>query len=81
MEGSFQQIRPGFVGNQASSSIYPGGTFAVYHAALRSMRERKFEDTGRPLGTGLFQREFIGDMLALRDVQECLARIAGRCAA
>ena len=67
--GSFvkmcSQSRTGFVGNQvAASSIYLGGAFAVHHAALRNMRERKFQDTGRPLGTGPYQRQLIGDMYA-----------------
>ena len=67
--GSFvkmcSQSRTGFVGNQvAASSIYLGAAFAIYHTALRSMRERKFEDTGRPLGTGPYQQQLIGDMYA-----------------
>ena len=69
LPGSFvkmcSQSRTGFVGNQvAASSIYLGGAFSVYHTALRSMRERKFQDTGRPLGTGPYQRQLIGDMYA-----------------
>ena len=67
--GSFvkmcSQSRTGFVGNQvAASCIYLGAAFAIYHTALRSMRERKFEDTGRPLGTGPYQQQLIGDMYA-----------------
>ena len=67
--GSFvkmcSQSRTGFVGNQvAASSIYLGGAFAVYRTALSNMRERKFKDTGRPLGTGPYQRQLIGDMYA-----------------
>ncbi len=69
LPGSFvkmcSQSRTGFVGNQvAASCIYLGGAFAVYHTALRNMRERKFQDTGRPLGTGPYQRQLIGDMYA-----------------
>ena len=69
LPGSFakmcSQSRSGFVGNQvAASSIYLGGAFAVYRAALRDMRERRFQDTGRPLGTGAYQRQLIGDMYA-----------------
>ena len=69
LPGSFvkmcSQSRTGFVGNQvAASCIYLGGAFAVYRTALRSMRERKFQDTGRPLGTGAYQRQLIGDMYA-----------------
>ena len=59
------QSRTGFVGNQvAASSIYLGGAFAVYRKALHDMRERKFQDTGRPLGSGPYQRQLIGDMYA-----------------
>ncbi len=69
LPGSFvkmcSQSRTGFVGNQvAASCIYLGGAFAVYRTALRNMRERKFQDTGRPLGTGPYQRQLIGDMYA-----------------
>ena len=69
LPGSFvkmcSQSRTGFVGNQvAASCIYLGGAFAVYQTALRNMRERKFQDTGRPLGTGPYQRQLIGDMYA-----------------
>ena len=67
--GSFvkmcSQSRTGFVGNQvAASSIYLGGAFAVYRTALQNMRERKFQDTGRPLGTGPYQQQLIGEMYA-----------------
>ena len=59
------QSRSGYVGNQvAASCIYLGGAYAAYQAALRNMRERKFEDTGRLLGTGPYQRQLIGDMYA-----------------
>ena len=59
------QSRSGFVGNQvAASCIYLGGAFAVYQAAMRNMQERKFEDTGRPLGTGSYQQQLIGEMYA-----------------
>ncbi len=59
------QSRSGYVGNQvAASSIYLAGAFAVYHQALKNMRERKFEDTGKPLGTGPYQSQLIGEMFA-----------------
>ena len=59
------QSRSGYVGNQvAASSIYLGGAFAVYHSAMKNMVELKFEDTGRPLGSGPFQQQLIGDMFA-----------------
>ena len=59
------QSRSGYVGNQvAASSIYLAGAFAVYHEALNNMRTRKFEDTGKPLGTGPYQSQLIGQMFA-----------------
>ena len=69
LPGSFAkmctQSRSGYVGNQvAASSIYLGGAFAVYHEAMKNMTTRKFEDTGRPLGTGPFQQQLIGEMFA-----------------
>jgi len=67
--GSFVKMcsrsRSGYVGNQvAASSIYLAGAFAVYREALKNMRERKFQDTGKPLGTGPYQQQLIGDMFA-----------------
>ncbi len=67
--GSFVKMcsrsRTGFVGNQvAASCIYLGGAFAVYRTALGNMRQRRFQDSGRPLGTGPYQRQLIGDMYA-----------------
>jgi len=75
IQGSFArmctQSRSGYVGNQvAASSIYLAGAYAVYGAAMKNMRERKFEDTGRPLGTGPYQQQLIGEMYA--DLQTAL---------
>ena len=69
LPGSFakmcSQSRSGYVGNQvAASSIYLGGAYSAYQAAMKSMRERKFADTGKPQGTGHFQRQLIGEMYA-----------------
>ena len=69
LPGSFvkmcSQSRSGYVGNQvAASSIYLGGAYAAYQAAMKSMRERKFADTGKPQGTGPFQQQLIGEMYA-----------------
>lgn len=69
LPGSFArmctQSRSGYVGNQvAASSIYLGGAFAVYGEAMKNMTERRFEDTGRPLGTGPYQQQLIGEMFA-----------------
>lgn len=59
------QSRSGYVGNQvAASSIYLAGAFSVYHEAMKNMTTRKFEDTGRPLGTGPYQQQLIGEMFA-----------------
>ena len=59
------QSRTGYVGNQvAASSIYLGAAFAVYQAAMANMLKRKFQDTGRPLATGPYQQQLIGDMYA-----------------
>ena len=69
LPGSFvkmcSQSRSGYVGNQvAASSIYLGGAYSAYQAAMKNMRERKFADTGKPQGTGLFQQQLIGEMYA-----------------
>ena len=69
LPGSFvkmcSQSRSGYVGNQvAASSIYLGGAYAAYQAAMKNMRERKFADTGKPQGTGPFQQQLIGEMYA-----------------
>ena len=59
------QSRSGYVGNQvAAACIYLGGALAAYQAAMKNMRERKFADTGRPLGTGPYQQQLIGSMYA-----------------
>ena len=59
------QSRTGYVGNQvAASSIYLGAAFAAYQAAMKNVLGRKFEDTGRPLATGPYQQQIIGDMYA-----------------
>ncbi len=69
------QSRSGFVGNQvAASCIYLGGAFAVYQAAMRNMRERKFQDTGRPLGSGPYQQQLIGEMYAALNTAMLWAR-------
>ena len=69
LPGSFakmcSQSRSGYVGNQvAAACIYLGGALAAYQAAMKNMRERKFADTGRPLGTGPYQQQLIGSMYA-----------------
>jgi alkylation response protein AidB-like acyl-CoA dehydrogenase len=62
---SCQMSRTSFVGNQvAASVIYLGGAFAAYRAVLKSVTTKKFADTGRPIGTGPFQQQLIGQMFA-----------------
>lgn len=62
---SCQMSRTSFVGNQvAASVIYLGGAWAAYQTVLKSVTTKKFADTGRPLGTGPFQQQLIGQMFA-----------------
>ena len=62
---SCQMSRTGFVGNQvAASVIYLGGAVAAYQEAVHNLKTRTFADTGKPLGTGPFQRQLVGDMYA-----------------
>ncbi len=68
---SCQMSRSSFVGNQvAASVIYLGGAVAAYQAAVKLMKEKTFVDTGKPLGTGPYQQQLIGDMYA--DLQTAL---------
>ena len=69
LQGAFarscQMSRTSFVGNQvAASVIYLGGAFAAYQAAMHQVTTKKFADTGRPLGTGPYQQQLIGQMYA-----------------
>lgn len=62
---SCQMSRSGYVGNQvAASAIYLGGAFAIYQEAMKNLTTRKFVDTGKPIGTGPFQQQLIGQMYA-----------------
>lgn len=62
---SCEMSRTSFVGNQvAASVIYLGGAFAAYNAVLRAVTTKRFADTGRPIGTGPFQQQLIGQMFA-----------------
>ncbi len=75
MPGAFarscQMSRSSFVGNQvAASVIYLGAAVSVYQTAVNMLKEKKFVDTGKPLGTGPFQSQFVGDMYA--DLQTAL---------
>lgn len=62
---SCEMSRTSFVGNQvAASVIYLGGAFAVYNSVLKAVTTKKFVDTGKPIGTGPFQQQLIGQMYA-----------------
>lgn len=62
---SCQMSRTSFVGSQvAASVIYLGGGHAAYQAAMHQVTTRKFADTGKPIGTGPFQQQLIGQMYA-----------------
>lgn len=62
---SCEMSRTSFVGNQvAASVIYLGGAFSVYNVVLKAVTTKKFVDTGRPIGTGPFQQQLIGEMYA-----------------
>lgn len=68
---SCQMSRSSFVGNQvAASVIYLGAAVAVYQTAIKMLKEKTFVDTGKPIGTGPFQSQFVGDMYA--DLQTAL---------
>lgn len=56
--------RGSFVGNQvAGLACYAGAAWSVYRAAIGMLRERKFADTGRPLGGSPMHQQLIGEML------------------
>ena len=56
--------RGSFVGNQlASLAVYAGAAWSVYRAAIDMLSERRFADTGKPLGTSPMHQQLIGEML------------------
>jgi len=68
MPGSFvksvQMSKSSFVGNQmAASAIYLGAAQSIYDYAIKQLTEKKFADTGRPIGTANFQQQFVGEMM------------------
>ncbi|MFT5033442.1 MAG: alkylation response protein AidB-like acyl-CoA dehydrogenase, partial [Bacteroidia bacterium] len=68
---SCQMSRSSFVGNQvAASVIYLGAAVAVYQTAVKMLQDKKFVDTGKPIGTGPFQQQLVGEMYA--DLQTAL---------
>ncbi len=59
-----QVSRGSFVGNQlASLACYAGAAWSVYGTTIEMLTERKFADTGQPLGTSPMHQQLIGEML------------------
>ena len=59
-----QVSRGSFVGNQlASLAVYAGAAWSVYRAAVEMLSDRRFADTGKPLGTSPMHQQLIGEML------------------
>ncbi len=59
-----QMSRGSFVGNQlASLACYAGAAWSIYNTTIRMLSEKKFADTGKPLGTSPMHQQLIGDML------------------
>lgn len=59
-----QMSRGSFVGNQlASLACYAGAAWSVYNTTIAMLTERKFADTGKPLGTSPMHQQLIGEML------------------
>ena len=62
---SMQMSRGTFVGNQpAGTCCYLGAAQSVYDHALGYLCEKKFQDSGAPLGSGPMQQQLIGQMTA-----------------
>ncbi|MEH6580325.1 MAG: acyl-CoA dehydrogenase family protein [Halioglobus sp.] len=59
-----QMSRGSFVGNQvAGIACYLGAAQALYEHTIGQLRDKKFADTGKPVGTAPYQQELIGKML------------------
>ncbi len=59
-----QVSRGSFVGNQlASLACYAGAAWSVYRATIEMLTERRFADTGKPLGASPMHQQLIGEML------------------
>lgn len=62
---SMQMSRGSFVGNQlAGGGVYVGITHNVYTHTINMLKEKKFIDTGKPLGTGPMYQQLVGEMMA-----------------
>lgn len=62
---SMQMSRGTFVGNQPGATCcYLGIAKGVYDFTINYLTEKKFEDTGRPVGEGPMHQQIIGQMAA-----------------
>lgn len=59
-----QVSRGSFVGNQlAAMACYLGAAWSIYRQTVAMLRQRKFADTGKPLGGSPMHQQLIGEML------------------
>ena len=59
-----QMSRGSFVGNQvASIACYLGAAYALYDYTINHLRNKKFVDSDKSVGTAPYQQELIGHML------------------
>lgn len=62
--------RGSFVGNQLAATCgYMGAAYTTYQAALQSLKDKKFKDTGKSIGTAPHQQELVGKMMV--DMETC----------
>ena len=66
-----QMSRGSFVGNQMAAVCgYAGAAHSAYQYVLKHLTEKKFADSGKPIGTAPYQQELIGKMMV--DLQTSL---------
>jgi alkylation response protein AidB-like acyl-CoA dehydrogenase len=59
-----QMSRGSFVGNQvAGIACYLGAAHSLYNYTINHLRNKKFADTGKSVGTDAYQQELIGHMM------------------
>tara|TARA_R110002049_G_scaffold24313_3_gene86362 strand:- start:1348 stop:2616 length:1269 start_codon:yes stop_codon:yes gene_type:complete len=59
-----QMSRGSFVGNQvAGIACYLGAAHSLYQYTINHLRNKKFADTGKSVGTDAYQQELIGHMM------------------
>ncbi|CAA0080147.1 Putative acyl-CoA dehydrogenase YdbM [Halioglobus japonicus] len=59
-----QMSRGSFVGNQvAGIACYLGAAHSLYRYTINHLRNKKFADTGKSVGTDAYQQELIGHMM------------------